>query len=237
MKSITPAPSDPVLALLPSAADFAGNPAILVVLLVLALGLLAIIARRRPARTGWHSASRCRAGGGAAPDARVVALDGGRAPLPPAVSPAAAQLDAVAAAGFRKRRLLNKEESRMLYLLEEILRDHGRGHRLMCQTSLGEVLATDPGSASPEALDRAFRAINAKRLDFCIVDRGGFLVVAIEYQGSGHYAERAFMSDAVKREALRKAGVPMIELTPHDTAETLRRVLAPLLRPAASAAS
>ena len=36
--------------------------------------------------------------------------------------------------------------------------------------------------------------------------------LAVEYQGHGHYQNRAFMRDAVKREAVRKAGVPFLEI-------------------------
>ena len=63
--------------------------------------------------------------------------------------------------------------------------------------------------------DPAFRSINSKRLDFAIFDRSGRLVLAIEYQGSGHYHQKSFMRDAVKKEALRKAGVPLIEVPVH----------------------
>ena len=33
-----------------------------------------------------------------------------------------------------------------------------------------------------------------------------------EYHGSGHYHKQSFIRDAVKREALRKAGVPTLEV-------------------------
>jgi len=73
----------------------------------------------------------------------------------------------------------------------------------MAQVSLGEVLS------SPDA--RAYSAINSKRVDLLIVSRSGDPIAAIEYQGHGHYQGTAAARDAVKKEALRKAGA-----TPRD---------------------
>ena len=36
--------------------------------------------------------------------------------------------------------------------------------------------------------------------------------LAVEYQGHGHYQDRAFMRDAVKREAVRKANIKCLEI-------------------------
>lgn len=46
--------------------------------------------------------------------------------------------------------------------------------------------------------------INSKRLDFLVIDRIGMPAPAAEHQGHGHYQNRAFMRDAVKREAVRE---------------------------------
>ena len=74
------------------------------------------------------------------------------------------------------------------------------------QTSLGEIIAPSNTSGSKAARDLAFRSINSKRLDFPVIDRSGMPALAIECQGYGHYQNRAFMRDAMKREAVRKAG-------------------------------
>ena len=59
-----------------------------------------------------------------------------------------------------------------------------------------------------ESIDKeAYFAINSKRVDFLIVDKKGYAVIVIEYQGQGHYQDNAAKRDAVKREACRKAGV------------------------------
>jgi hypothetical protein len=122
------------------------------------------------------------------------------------------QLEAVSRVDFEKRKLLNREEVPVLRLLEQIAREAGAGFRVMAQTSLGEIIRPKPGSGTEQELQSAFRSINSKRIDFGIFDRFGRLVVAVEYQGSGHYHQTSFMRDAVKQEALRKAGVHFIAI-------------------------
>ena len=51
----------------------------------------------------------------------------------------------------------------------------------------------------------------------------------MEYQGGGHYQSTAAARDAVKKEALRRAGVPTIEVVggthgPDDLRRELRRL-------------
>lgn len=140
----------------------------------------------------------------------------------------------VAGADFRVVPLLNKSEAHLLPMLERITREIGKGHRVMAQVSMGEIIRAADGFDSD-----ANRAINAKRLDFIIIDRQGLTVAAIEYQGSGHHlSNNAFLRDAVKREALRKAGLSLIELPPQTDEDLLRARLCeqtdlPLRRPEA----
>ena len=56
-----------------------------------------------------------------------------------------------------------------------------------------------------------------------IVSSAGEPLAAIEYQGSGHYQGTAPARDAVKKEALRRAGVRYIEVTPDHGAEDVAR--------------
>lgn len=128
------------------------------------------------------------------------------------------QVRTVEDSGFERRPLLNSEEARLLPVLERAARELGQGHRVMAQTSLGEVIRpTDRNDWAAQA------AINAKRLDFAIIDRWGMLACAVEYHGTGHYQDSAALRDTVKREALRKAGVRMIEVHPGFSPEDLRR--------------
>jgi hypothetical protein len=107
----------------------------------------------------------------------------------------------------------------------------------MAQTSLGEVIRPLAGSESKEDQDAAYASINSKRLDFAIIDRFGILKLAIEYQGDGHYRETSFMRDAVTREALRKAGVHLLEVASEFQREDIIREVTQKLAPATKRAS
>ena len=153
----------------------------------------------------------------AAPPHPFVALLHRKAGLPPQLYAAPApnpQLTAVSRVDFETTPLLNREEVLLLPLLENIARQLGQGHRVMAQTSLGEVIRPSPGSGSEDQRNSAFYAVNAKRLDLAIFDHAGTLILAVEYQGTGHYQGDALKRDAVKREALRKAGVDLLEVWP-----------------------
>ena len=102
-----------------------------------------------------------------------------------------------------------------MYAAERAINTADLKWRVMAQVSLGEVLS------SPDA--RAYSAINSKRVDLLIVSRSGDPIAAIEYQGHGHYQGTAAARDAVKKEALRKAGVGYIAVTPESGTEDMAR--------------
>ena len=132
-----------------------------------------------------------------------------------------AQMEFISKVDFKPRPLLNRSEYKILRILEEVSQDIRGGHRVMAQTSLGEVLAPQMASGSKAARDLAFRSINSKRLDFLVIDGYGMPVLAVEYQGHGHYNDRTFMHDAVKREAVRKAGIRFLEIPAEYDAKDL----------------
>jgi len=109
---------------------------------------------------------------------------------------------------------MNGSEYKVFKVVEREIAAAKKGHRAFAQTSLGEVLE------SPSS--EAFRSINAKRVDILVVDRSGWPVFAVEYQGPGHYQGTAAARDAIKKEALRRAGVGYLEVTPDDNEEQLR---------------
>jgi len=149
----------------------------------------------------------------------------GVVPFNPGVSPVtdpAEQLRFVMAARFEKRRLLSRSEAHVLYAAERAINTADLKWRVMAQVSLGEVLS------SPDA--RAYSAINSKRVDLLIVSRFGDPIAAIEYQGHGHYQGTAAARDAVKKEALRKAGVRYIEVTPENGPEDMTREISRIAR-------
>lgn len=157
------------------------------------------------ARREWQAKRGWRRRGAARPDAAT--LPGGEVrPLP--AFDAAGQLRSVMAARFHKRPLLNKAEARVLAAAERAAREVGQGWRVMAQVCLGEILA------SPD--EAAYRAINSKRVDLLIVARNCEPLAAIEYQGGGHHQGTAAARDAIKKEALRRAGIDYIEIKAGD---------------------
>ena len=125
---------------------------------------------------------------------------------------------------FEPRRLLNKSEYRIFRILEKVVREID-GYRVMAQTNMGAMIVPRSSSASNEELGRAGGSINSKRLDFLVIDRFGWPRLAVEYQGHGHYQGNAAERDEVKREALRKAGVRLLEIpADYDAKEQERQI-------------
>ncbi|OOF79224.1 hypothetical protein BKG96_02660 [Rodentibacter caecimuris] len=106
---------------------------------------------------------------------------------------------------FTKKPLMNKSEYQLFLKITQRLSsiENRQYFRLFSQVSMGEILATKD--------NRHFALINSKRIDFLIIDRKGYPVIAIEYQGKGHYQQNAIERDAIKREACRKANIKYLE--------------------------
>jgi hypothetical protein len=135
---------------------------------------------------------------------------------------AAEQLKAVMRADFTRRALLNQPERRLLAVIDRILAEDSPGCRAMAQVSLGEIL----GSKSKDA----FLAVNSKRVDLLIVDRDCCPLHAVEFQGTGHHLGASTAArDAVKKEALRRAGIGLVEVVSGQTPAQVRVILQGLL--------
>jgi hypothetical protein len=138
---------------------------------------------------------------------------------------AAEQLRLVMEADFSARPLLNKSERRVLAHLDRALAEEAPGWRAMGQVSLGEIL-------SSQDLD-AYLAVNSKRVDLLIVDADCQPLHAVEFQGKGHHqGNTAAARDAVKKEALRRAGIGYVEVISGDTPAELRSLVQKLARAA-----
>ena len=127
-------------------------------------------------------------------------------PIAPAKEPearsaefAADQLTAVMRASFRPRALLNRPESLVFKALDAAVIASNPGWQVMAQVSLGEFLASEDKDA--------YFCINSKRVDFALMDPEANVRHALEYQGTGHHQGSAAARDAIKKEALRKAGI------------------------------
>jgi hypothetical protein len=124
------------------------------------------------------------------------------------------QLHAVMAGAFEKQRVLSPSEYRVFAIVEEEIAAQRAGYRVFAQTCLGEILRSSQQDA--------FHSINSKRVDILVIDRGGWPFLAVEYQGEGHYQGAAAARDAVKKEALRKAGVKYMEFCAADTDDQIK---------------
>ena len=90
--------------------------------------------------------------------------------------------------------------------------------QVMAQVSLGEVLRSKDRAA--------YRCINSKRVDLLLMDGDCQPRHAIEYQGGAHYRGTAAARDAVKKEALRRAGIGYYEIVAGQTTpDDLRRLV------------
>jgi Protein of unknown function (DUF2726) len=157
--------------------------------------------------------------------------DGERFPGPPTTPPrprvdAADQLRTVMGASFSVQALLNRSEARLFAELDPLVLARNPTWQVMAQVSLGEILRTP---------DRdAYACINSKRVDLLLVDGDCNPRHAIEYQGTGHHQGTAAARDAVKKEALRRAGIGYHEVIAGETTPSdLRRLVERLVDQAA----
>ena len=148
-----------------------------------------------------------------------------RQPPAPKIPDAADQLRTVMKADFKAQPLLNKSEARLFKALDKMVIEMRPGWQVMAQVSLGEILRCEDKDA--------YLCINSKRVDLLIVDDECKPIHAIEYQGGGHYKgahATAAARDAVKKEALRRAGIGYVEVVAGDTPAELRRVVERLMQ-------
>ena len=137
---------------------------------------------------------------------------------------AADQLRTVMQADFTARRLLNKSEARLFRAMDKLVIELAPpGWQVMAQVSLGEILSSKD--------EDAYLCINSKRVDLLIVDEDSRPLHAIEYQGSGHHQGTAAARDAVKKEALRRAGIGYVEVVGGEMSPAeLRQVVEKLVQ-------
>lgn len=141
---------------------------------------------------------------------------------PEPVTDSADQLRIVMDSNFSVRPLLNKSEARLFKELDRLVIARHPNWQVMAQVSLGEILSSKNKSA--------YGCINSKRVDLLLVDGDCNAVAAIEYQGGGHYLTDAAARDAVKKEALRKAGIGYHEVVAgHTTMGDLRALVEKLV--------
>ena len=209
---------NPILSMLWSA--LSQNASLLIFLFVFAIAFKLLEAKLFPKRRGrWRRSSRWEKSRGA----KVYPFAPRHDALPDRVPDAADQLRTVMNAEFKAQPLLNKSETKLFLALERMVAEMTPGWRLMAQVSLGEVLQ------SRDVV--AYRCINSKRVDMLLVDADCRPLHAIEYQGGAHHRGTAAARDAVKKEALRRAGIGYVEVVAGDhTPAELRRIVEKLVQ-------
>jgi hypothetical protein len=144
-------------------------------------------------------------------------------PEPARLPDSADQLRWVMSAEFEAVRVMSLEEYKVFKEVEGEVASLQRGYRVFSQTALGEVIRSK---------DRqAHSAINSKRVDVLVISANGLPLLAVEYQGGAHYQGDAAARDAVKKEALRRAGVAYVEIMTGDRSEDIRRKVRDILAP------
>jgi hypothetical protein len=143
------------------------------------------------------------------------------------------RLQTVAAMGFRVRPLMNRSQERLLPILERLTYTRGDGHRLIPCVALTELV--QPVAAhgvAPDRLARATRALQGQRLDFVLLNGAGMLVAVIELRTARLPGQNDDIGQALRREVLRKAGVPLHRMAPHATEAEVAALMLPYFAPA-----
>lgn len=169
--------------------------------------------QRNPGRWNNHNKAR-----GGQSDGGLARTDAPKPRFPDAAD----QLRIVMSADFETQPLLNKSEARVFKELDRMVIGHNSGWQVMAQVSLGEILRCKDAEA--------YRCINSKRVDLLLVDEDCEPRHAIEYQGGAHHQGTAAARDAVKKEALRRAGIGYHEVvagqtTPSELKRLVERIV------------
>lgn len=141
------------------------------------------------------------------------------------------QLSALRSSKIVPKKPINKTAYRVMVDLERELRTRAPKARVLAEVGMGGFLSTGGGGDLRPEDREAFSAFVAKRVDFLVIDGFGNPAFAVEFQGGGHYlGDTAAGRDAVKKEALRLAGVELVEIQNHASAEERRALIAGAIR-------
>lgn len=117
---------------------------------------------------------------------------------------------------YQTKPLLNFSERKVYWSLVKICQQSD-SMKVFAQVSLGEVL-------SHKNLD-IYKVVMCKRLDFCITDKNFNPIIAIEYNGKGHYNNTSDLRDKIKRQAVESSGMSFVTITPNNQEQALQTIL------------
>lgn len=124
------------------------------------------------------------------------------------------KLRTVSDARFSPLKLMSDNEAIVLREIETIITEIGQPWRVLAQVRLSRIIA----SSSFDAVS----AIDGQQVALLIVDIDRAPIAAVEYQPLGQVRNDDAVRDAVKREALRRAGIAYIEVRASDQPGDLR---------------
>ncbi|GBQ06597.1 DUF2726 domain-containing protein [Saccharibacter floricola] len=129
------------------------------------------------------------------------------------------QLRFVSQCGLYAKAPINREcATVLLYRLEKWVRQQHPEWRIGFEVGMGSFVKTFE-TPHDSLSNQAFHSYNSKRVDFLLIDKSGQPKLAVEYNGSGHdLDDMAEARMTVKKRALRKAGIPLLEIE-KDTPE------------------
>jgi hypothetical protein len=135
----------------------------------------------------------------------------------------AADLRLVSDAGFASKPLLSGREADVLGYVETVAAEAGQGWRVVPQVRLVDILASADAEANA--------VVGEHRVDMLIVSARHLPVAALDYQPLGQLKDDSALRDAIKREALRRADIPFLEVRANEPLDGLK---AQILRLAAA---
>ncbi len=113
---------------------------------------------------------------------------------------------------FEKRTVMHGSELQLLSKVEQIAKEQGPGHRVLAQISLGELIQPQQLRAPQNTSDAALASIYESRVGLVVLDSTGVVVLVVEALPGYPGPEAVLLRDAVKHEALRRAGIPVVEV-------------------------
>ena len=121
-------------------------------------------------------------------------------------------------ASFYKKKIMSKAEYKVFRIIESELQTLAQWLSACCRRRVSE-------RSSGLKTKRHSHRSTASAVDILVIGPYGDPVAAIEYQGGGHHQGTSAARDAIKKEALRKAGVQFLEIVEsHSTEEIIQQV-------------
>ncbi len=206
------------------------------VLFLLAVGLFLLLSYWGGGRRAARRRARKRLGRDSRPYRETVAAAGAAGDKAGGTAGGTAAMDNTplrADLTFEKRRVMHRSELQLLSKVEQIATEQGAGHRVMAQISLGELIQPQQLRAPQNTSDAALASIYESRVGLVVLDSTGVVVLVVEALPGYPGQDAVLLRDAVKREALRRAGIPVVEVEQGVALSALRdQMLRHLAEPA-----